>query len=506
MSTRILIVDDDPIQCRGLEAAVLRMGYRTILADGGINALNIIGSRKDVSLILLDLSLPDLDGYAVLTKLRESGISIPVIALVLDTEIENAMHAIRLGAIDFIVKPAPFERVQVSIANVFKLDSLTHEIKRTRVSQKSDISLSEMSSKSSEMEKVVSLARRAASLDTPVLIEGEVGTGKETLARAIVSGGNRWQGAFVAVDCRSLIRESADEILFGQSADHDFLKSDSVPDKVAGKVAEAEGGSLFFDQISALPPRTQQRLFAFIKASQSISVGEKGSLFSDVRLIASDSHSLAELVQLGQFHPGLYHFFASFSITMPHLRDRSVDIPVLAHQFLMRFASEERRGHIAGITPYALECLKSYDWPGNVRELKNAIYQAVILSNETALTARDFRHIGFDAIMPASKSSPENRISPLAAVVSHNNGAAISSIDFEGQVRTLAAAEEQMIRIAIAHYDGQISEVARRLGIGRTTLYRKLKEYGVDVATISHKAQDDALDVDTHITRRTSRG
>ncbi len=163
----------------------------------------------------------------------------------------------------------------------------------------------------------------------------------------------------------------------------------------------------------------------------------------------------------------------------------------------MHFASEERLGHITGITPYALESLKSYDWPGNVRELKNAIYHAVLLCDEYALTVRDFRHMGEGSVAPSGRNAALNPMPGNAhpAWIKENSSVgSIRGITLEGEVRTLAATEEEMIRFAIAHYDGQISEVARRLGIGRTTLYRKLKEYGIDVASIAGKGRDDADD------------
>ncbi|MFC7067176.1 sigma-54-dependent transcriptional regulator [Brucella rhizosphaerae] len=497
MSTRILIADDDPIQRRSLEAYVLRMGHRTILADGGISALSFIGNRKDIALILLDLTMPDMDGCAVLTKMREAGINIPVIALVQNDDMEKAMQAIRLGAVDFMTKPVVVERMQVSVANAFKLDSLTQELKRTRSSQKSHILLSEMVTKSPEMEKVAVLARRVTPLDTPLLIEGEVGTGKETLARAISSGGTRWQGQFVAIDCRSLAKGNADQILFGQLGSQSALKPDNTPIQIAGKLAEAQGGTLFLDEVSALPYRTQLRLFELMQASQYATATDGSVPLSDTRIIASNSQAMAELVHMGRFHPGLYHLISSFSIEVPSLRNRLEDIPILAHQFLMHFAGEERLGHITGITPYALESLKSYDWPGNVRELKNAIYHAVLLCDEHALTVRDFRHMGEGSAFAARASASLNSIladSPSAQDKDNFGVGSISGITPEGEVRTLAATEEEMIRFAIAHYDGQISEVARRLGIGRTTLYRKLKEYGIDVASIAGKGRYDADD------------
>lgn len=475
MSTRILIADDDPIQRRHLEAAVLRMGYRTILSDGGTSALGFICSRKDIALILLDLAMPDMDGISVLSRMREAGIQTPVIVLVQNDTMDKAMQAIRFGAVDFMTKPVAFERVQVSLANAFKLDSLIQELKRTRSYEKSHILLSEMVAKSSEMEKVVSLARRVTQLDTPLLIEGEAGTGKETLARAISSSGQRWQGPFISIDCRSLAKQNPDEVLFGQSDAPTALQVGNAPIQIAGKFAEAQGGTLFLDEISALSHRTQLRVFEIMQADH----------LSDTRIIASNSHSLVERVHMGRFHPGLYHLVSSFLIAMPPLRDRIEDIPLLAHQFLMHFAGEERLGHITGITPYVLESLKSYHWPGNVRELKNAIYHAVLLCEEHALTIRDFRHLGFEG--GAIRVNDNEFVNQ--ASINRFGSRSIRGITSEGEVRTLAATEEDMIRFAIAHYEGHISEVARRLGIGRTTLYRKLKEYGIDVASVAGKGQ-----------------
>lgn len=493
MSTRILIADNDPIQRRSIETAVLRMGHRTILADGGISALGLVAHHKDIALILLDLSMPDMDGCTVLMKMRKAGINIPVIALVQSDEAENAMRAIRLGALDFMTKPVACERMQITVANAFKLDSLSQELKRSRLSQKPHILLSDLVMKSSEMEKVATLARRVMSLDTPLLIQGEFGTGKETLARAISSGGTRWQGPFVSVDCRSIAKVNANDVLFGRSDAGSDQIFGAQPVQMAGKLAEAQGGTVFFDEISALPYRTQLRLFETMQESLSAS-GDH--VFSDTRIIASNSHSLIELVHMGRFHPGLHQLISSFLINMPPLRDRNDDISILAHQFLMHFASEERLGHITGITPYALESLKAHDWPGNVRELKNAIYHAVLSCDEHALSIHDFRHMrgsGRKASLPD--------VQAFSSIENYGSGA-ISGITPEGEVRTLAATEEEMIRFAIAHYDGQISEVARRLGIGRTTLYRKLKEYGIDVASVSSRADDDVAAPNEAIIRR----
>ena len=492
MATRILIADDDPIHRRNLEAIVMRMGYRTILADGGASALSFVGQRKDIVLMLLDLSMPDMDGLTVLRRMREAGSSVPVIVLIQNDDLQPVLQAIKMGAVDFVTKPVAFERVQVSVSNVLKIDALTQEIRRARSSLKAHLTLSDMAIKSPEMERVGILARRASALDAPLLIEGEPGSGKETLARAICSGSVRWRGPFVTVDCRTLTVDNADEVFFGIStARRDRRDGDALSS--LGKLAEADGGTLFLDEVGALPRHTQIKLFAAMQSGQFETGGER--TLSNARIMASNSRPLAELVDMGRFHAGLYHLLGSFAVTMPPLRNRPEDIPILLHQFMMRFVSEERMGHITGITTHALEKLKAYHWPGNVRELKNAVYRAVILCDTGELTAGDFAQIGAgsEAARSVQQSARFNLVDQDLGVTS---AGLFSGIDGTGEVRTLAAAEEEMIRFAIAHYDGQISEVARRLGIGRTTLYRKLKEYGIDVASISGKGSGGEEEAD----------
>jgi len=492
MATRILIADDDPIHRRNLEAIVMRMGYRTILADGGASALSFVAQRKDIVLMLLDLSMPDMDGLTVLRRMREAGSSVPVIVLVQNDDLQPVLQAIKMGAVDFVTKPVAFERVQVSVSNVLKIDALTQEIRRARSSLKAHLTLSDMAIKSPEMERVGILARRASALDAPLLIEGEPGSGKETLARAICSGSVRWRGPFVTVDCRTLTVDNADEVFFGVStARRDRRDGDALSS--LGKLAEADGGTLFLDEVGALPRHTQIKLFAAMQSGQFETGGER--TLSNARIMASNSRPLAELVDMGRFHAGLYHLLGSFAVTMPPLRNRPEDIPILLHQFMMRFVSEERMGHITGIATHALEKLKAYHWPGNVRELKNAVYRAVILCDTGELTAGDFAQIGAgsEAARSVQQSARFNLVDQDLGVTS---AGLFSGIDGTGEVRTLAAAEEEMIRFAIAHYDGQISEVARRLGIGRTTLYRKLKEYGIDVASISGKGSGGEEEAD----------
>ncbi|RAK26148.1 DNA-binding NtrC family response regulator [Falsochrobactrum ovis] len=481
MSTRILIADDDSSQLRCLEASILRMGHRTILADSGIGALSAIQSRKDIGLIVLDVAMHDLDGYTLLKRIAQARIDTPVIALVPNDDMNMAMCAIKLGAVDFVTKPVACERLQISVANALKLDALANELRRQRRSIKSQMQLCDMVTKSPEMEKVIRLARRIAALDAPFLIEGEPGTGKKTLARAICYNETAGPESFLTLDCRTLTLENLKAALCSGSDTASLCEDSPLSEKLADTVCAGHGGVFYFDEISFLSVSIQRKLFELVHSNQ----------VENIRIIASSSRSLLGLVHMGRFHAGLYYWLSSFSIKMPPLRDRIEDIPYLAHRFLLCFSSEERRGHIRGISPFALEQLKKYYWPDNVRELKNALYQAVLMCENTELTVRDFRFTGIRTNISSGNLETTDIGFDLSLpnAPAYARGGTISGVDYNGQVRSLAQIEEDAIRLAIDHYEGQLSEVARRLGIGRTTLYRKLKEYGIDVANMSGRCK-----------------
>lgn len=503
MGTRILIADDDPIHRRNIEAMVQRMGYRTILTDGGSGALSFATQRKDIALILLDMAMPDMDGLSVLAKMRDAGVTIPVIVLVQNDGLNRALQAIKLGAVDFVTTPVVPERVQLSISNVLKLDALAHEVRRNR-SLRTHFPLSDIIARSPDMDRAMVAARRAAALDAPLLLDGEPGSGKETLARAICSGGARWRETFTTVDCRTLTSDNVDQILFGASETARVPgPALAGPEGVFGKLVSADGGTLYLDEVGFLPRHAQMRLYSAMQTGQFEAAGVQYPF--NARVMASTTQPLNDLVHMGRFHPGLGQLLGSFTLPVPALRNRQEDIAVLLHHFTMRFASEERRGHITGVAPHVLERLKTYDWPGNVRELKNAVFRAVLLCETRELTMADFGELvsNTDSWTGASYTGPRTAM-PVGVASGKVTPGVISGVNAEGEVRTLAAAEEEMIRFALAHYDGQISEVARRLGIGRTTLYRKLKEYGIDVTSISGRGFDDGHDGDNPPFRRTA--
>lgn len=489
----------------------MRMGYRTIAADGGVGGLNMLKGRKDIALVLLDLVMPDMDGFSVLAAMRELGLTTPTIVQTAQGSLDMAVKAIKLGAVDFVAKPVPLERLQVSVSNALKLDALTSEIRRVRFSARGQLTFGDLMSRSAVMKDVMRLGQKAAGCDVPVLIEGEQGVGKEMLARAIQGSGHRSGRPFVSVNCMSMSAVETDHILFG----YEKGAFPGAAVRYPGKIGEAEGGTIFFDDVGRLPQNIQLKLLNAIEAGEISPQGASAPRKSDVRFIASSKRSLVDLVQTGQFHPKLFALFSGFTITLPALRERQEDIGLMAHHFMMRFTCEEGRGHITSIAPHALLQLKNYDWPGNVRQLENATFRAVVLCEKASLSVDDFPQVraaqprimaenGYSQFVARSVGTG---FAEAGAARDHRDedadtgqgylhdeisarAGAFNGLDAKGEVRSLAEAEEAMIRLAITHYAGQISEVARRLGIGRTTLYRKIKDYDIDVDGMTQKATE----------------
>lgn len=457
MAGPILIVDDDPVQRRQLEAAVMRMGHRTILADGGQAALSLLRNRKEIALVILDLVMPDMDGFTILKRMREAGVSVPVIAQIAQGGLDTVMTAMRLGASDFVVKPVTPERLQVCVTNALKLGALEGEIKRSRHCAEGRLTLRELATRSEAMERVIRLGQKAAASDMPILIEGETGAGKEMLARAIHGTGERRGRPFIIANC------------------------DTIDD--VSKFVEADGGTLFLDEIGALSPEMQVKLLRVVQEGEVEPSGDRRPGKVDIRIISATSRNLLDLVKAGQFREDLFYRLHISAISLPPLRKRREDIPLLVRHFLTRFAAEEGRRQIARITPSALALLGAYDWPGNIRQLENAVFRAVVLCEGTELTVDDFPQIQVHGAegtrsRPAGGEAPAGD-APDSPLMSDRFGQ-LQGMDGQGHMRSLAEIEEAMIRLAITHYGGQMSEVARRLGIGRSTLYRKLKDYGID--------------------------
>jgi DNA-binding NtrC family response regulator len=484
MAQTILVVDDDPVQRRLLETAIARSGMNVVTAPGGQPALDLIGGPRgeQISLMLLDLVMPDMGGLDVLAKLRPSNPDLPVIVLTAKGGIDSAVEAMRAGANDFLVKPASPERIAVSIRNQLKIGSLSGEVKTLKKKTDNRLSFEDLIAGSPEMKQVFRLGARAAQSDIPVLIEGESGAGKELIARAIQGTSARAGKPFVTVNCGAIPENLIESILFG----HEKGSFTGASDKHLGKFQEADGGTLFLDEIGELRLDMQVKLLRALQEGEVDPVGSKRPVKVDVRIIAATNRDLGNMAKDGSFREDLYYRLNVFPILLPALRDRTGDIAPLASHFIARFAAEENKP-VASLTREAGQLLERFSWPGNVRQLENTIFRAVVLCDGPMLDVCDFPQIaaamGVEAVTRQNFAPAHGgamSAAPAPRTTAPASPFALNVTDASGHMRKFEELESEIIRMAISRYDGHMSEVARRLGIGRSTLYRKLKEFGLE--------------------------
>src|SRR5688572_28660850 len=364
MAGSILIVDDDPVQRRLLEAAIIKSGYGALSADSGEAGLAALeGSAGGaVAAIILDLVMPGLDGIGVLKAMRERDISIPVIVQTAQGGIDTVVSAMRNGAYDFVVKPASPERLRTAIANALKVEALEADARRTH-KKSGVITFKDIVTKSPAMDKVIRLAQKAAASNIPILIEGESGVGKELVARAIQGSGERRSRPFVTVNCGAIPDNLVESILFG----HERGSFTGATEKHVGKFVEAHSGTLFLDEIGDLPLDVQVKLLRAVQDGEVDPVGGRSTVRVDIRLISATHRNLLQQVKDGKFREDLFYRLNVYPIFVPPLRDRRDDIPYLVEHFLDKVAPTGPRHRLHGISAAALAMLQAYDWPGNIR-------------------------------------------------------------------------------------------------------------------------------------------
>ncbi|WP_439924677.1 sigma-54-dependent transcriptional regulator [Nitrobacter sp. JJSN] len=485
MTATILIADDDAVQRRLVENMVRRSGYEAIVVEGGDAAIAALTTSDGpvIDALILDLVMPGLDGMGVLAKIREAGISVPVIVQTAHGGIDNVVSAMRAGAHDFVIKPVGIERLQVSLRNALNASALKNELRRVRHSREGRLTFADIITRSETMANVLKVATKAASSSIPVLIEGESGVGKELFARAIHGTGDRSAKPFVAVNCGAIPDNLVESILFG----HEKGSFTGATERHTGKFVEASGGTLFLDEVSELPLTAQVKLLRALQEGAVEAVGGRKPVKVDVRIISATNRRLLDRVKGGQFREDLFYRLHVLPLTIPPLRMRRDDIPNLLRHFLARFCAEEHRT-INGISGEAMAGLSQLNWPGNIRQLENAVYRAVVMSEGEQLGLSDFPLISAQPAADADTNAPLvmepvlQRTAP--EVISGNeipiaplpDAGSLAMLAYDGDMRPLEELESEIIRFAISHYRGQMSEVARRLKIGRSTLYRKLDD------------------------------
>ena len=330
MSKRVLIVDDDPAQRRILEETIKRLGFETKTCGSGEQALQILegDDRAAISLVLLDIVMPGVDGMAVLERVGNRAGTPPIIVQTAHGSIETAISAMRAGAVDFVVKPASPERLDVSIRSALKIEALSGEINRIKKKAEGMLTFNDLVMRGDTMTRVITLGKRAAASNIPVLIEGESGVGKELIARAIQGESERAGRPFITVNCGAIPENLVESILFG----HEKGAFTGAIDKRIGKFQEADGGTLFLDEVGELPLEAQVKLLRALQEGEIDPVGSKRPVKVNFRLISATNRDMIQHVKDGKFREDLYYRLNVFPVWVPPLRERPEDIPELARQ------------------------------------------------------------------------------------------------------------------------------------------------------------------------------
>jgi len=463
----LMLIDDEPAQCRLITALAAREGWRTVIARDSETAIAMLGTRQGMQLaaIVLDQWVPGDDACTLIAELKSRRPALPILMLTTSASPLLAVEAMRAGATDYLIKPVAPDRLLQALRAATTREAPREELAPLTEKMPAVLDFDAMIGAAPNFRAALAVAAKAARSHAAVLIEGETGSGKEMLVRAMHAASPRAKAPLRFVNIAGLSPSQVESVLFG----HEKGAFPGAFDRHIGALQQADGGSLVLDEIDRLPSPVQERLAHFLATGQVQPIGARHSFRLDVRLFAASNAPLTELVARSQFRADLALALAGAKVAVPPLRERGGDIPALARHFLARIG-EQPGLRALGITDGALKLLGAYDWPGNVRQLQAVLFRAAVFCDGDALTAQDFPNL----------SSMLGEEHEGDAPVQEGVGVMLYTAD--GNLRPLEDIEADVIRLAIGHYRGRMTEVARRLGIGRSTLYRKLSDLGIESA------------------------
>ncbi len=467
----VMIVDSEPAQQRFLSALVSRGGWRSVAAGDTDTALARLGTQEGMTLdaVIVDQGTPGVPIPAFVTELRRWRPALPLVVITMRNGVETAVSAMRAGASDFVQKPIAPDRLLEALDRVAATSGPQGELRPLTDKLRAPRAFEEIIGSSPNFRSALAIAAKAARARVPVMINGKPGTGKEVFARAIHGASPRARAALVMVDCSAVSPGLIGSGLFG----HERGAFPGAFDRQVGRLVQADGGSIIIDHVECIPPDTQAKLVEFLNTGEVQMIGGSIRQSVDVRIIATSTSPLDKLIEAGHFREDLFYALSSAQFTLPSLSERRGDVGPLARHLLARIGGLPGMGPI-GVTDDALRLLAAYAWPGNVRQLQDVLFRAAVDSRTDVLTSADFCAI--EAALGGGSRASDGNIAI--------NGEAIGVTLYlpDGNLRPLEEIEADVIRLAIGHYRGRMSEVARRLGIGRSTLYRKLSDLGIDTA------------------------
>jgi two-component system response regulator HydG len=446
---RVLVVDDDTAHRTMLRTLVGDWGYAIVEADDGEAAVSAVRTRP-IDLVLMDIRMVRVSGIEALEQIKAINPAIPIVLMTAFASVEMAVDALKKGAYDYLIKPLDFDKLRLTLERALEHIRLTAENRQLKRQLEAGFQSPDIIGSSPAMARLMETVAQVAVSEATVMVTGESGTGKELVAAAIHHNSPRKAGPFVKVNCAAITETLLESELFG----HEKGAFTGADRRKEGRFVQADGGSLFLDEVGEMPVSMQVKLLRVIQERELTRVGGEQTIPVDVRLIVATNRDLAQMVSAGTFREDLYYRLNVVELKTPPLRERREDIPLLAAYFLTRFAEKNRRS-VDRFSPRAMDLLIRHSWPGNVRELMNTIERAVVLARSTCLIESDFAALA--AQLNEADSAPSGSAFPADIP--------LARIEREAIVNTLASAE------------GNKSEAARRLGITRKTLREKLKKY-----------------------------